>query len=387
MATRATKRGDERTDLSGSRDLLVCGASFAGLMVARQMAGSGADVLVVDRYEIGERQTSACAVPTGWLEALGLMESEKQRFDSVLIDTAHGSTGLKIPFEFSTFDYPTFCELLWSDCEATFETAKVEGRVESPPANGDGKPAPIAVETDRGVISAPIVVDAMGWKRILAGGAHYQPPDGPLSRGLEVHPAGADEDFRILINRRYVPAGYGWSFPAGDEVRIGIGSFDPRFPVRPTTDLLADDLGADRDGYQGNWIPHRLRPATGGGVFFAGDSAGHCLPLTAEGIRPALYFAAALGLELRAVFEGHQTREDALGNYAAFSASHRPQYERMLKLQKFLPKVPPRLVKPVLLAAGTGPAGRSAFTRYLDLCPPEFARAAGRQAATATIPA
>ncbi|HNL62535.1 MAG TPA: FAD-dependent oxidoreductase, partial [Solirubrobacterales bacterium] len=61
MAKRATKRGDERTDLTGSRDVLICGASFAGLMVARQLAGTGADVLVVDRYEIGERQTSACA--------------------------------------------------------------------------------------------------------------------------------------------------------------------------------------------------------------------------------------------------------------------------------------------------------------------------------------
>jgi len=57
MARRATKRGEERTDLSGSRDVLICGASFAGLMVARQLAGSGADVLLIDRYEIGERQS------------------------------------------------------------------------------------------------------------------------------------------------------------------------------------------------------------------------------------------------------------------------------------------------------------------------------------------
>ena len=47
MAKRATKRGDERTDLSGSRDVLICGASFAGLMAARQLTGSGADVLVI----------------------------------------------------------------------------------------------------------------------------------------------------------------------------------------------------------------------------------------------------------------------------------------------------------------------------------------------------
>ena len=54
-----------------------------------------------------------------------------------------------------------------------------------------------------------------------------------------------------------------------------------------------------------------------------GDSAGHCLPLTAEGIRTALYFGLACGRELRAVVEGRQSREQALATYHAFSASHR----------------------------------------------------------------
>ena len=78
MPTRATKRGDERGPLSGSHDVLICGASFAGLAVARELAGSGADVLIVDRYEIGERQTSACGIPTDWLRTTGLIEAERQ---------------------------------------------------------------------------------------------------------------------------------------------------------------------------------------------------------------------------------------------------------------------------------------------------------------------
>ena len=104
-----------------------------------------------------------------------------------------------------------------------------------------------------------------------------------------------------------MPAGYGWSFPARDELRIGVGSFDPRFHVKDNTVKLAEDLGSDAVRYQGNWIPHKLRPATEDGVFFAGDSAGHCLPLTAEGIRTALYFGLACGRELRAVVEGERT--------------------------------------------------------------------------------
>ena len=237
-------------------------------------------------------------------------------------------------------------------------------------ANGDGA---IAVETDRGVLSAPLVVDALGWRRMLASGDGFQPPDAPLSRGLEVHPHGSGEDLEVWIDRRYVPAGYGWSFPAGDELRIGVGSFDPRFHVRETTELLAEDLGQDRVRYQGNWIPHKLRTATEGGVFFAGDSAGHCLPLTAEGIRTALYFGVALGRELRAVHEGRQDRERAAANYASFHDSHEWKFRWMLRAQKLVPRVPPRLLAPLIRLLGRKRFVDWSFDHYLRIAPPPSA--------------
>ena len=40
MPVRRTKRGSERTELSGDYDVLICGASFAGLAVARELAGA-----------------------------------------------------------------------------------------------------------------------------------------------------------------------------------------------------------------------------------------------------------------------------------------------------------------------------------------------------------
>src|SRR4051794_40327526 len=88
MPVRATKRGAERTPLSGDFDVIVCGASFAGLAIARELAQgshSRANVLVVDRYEIGERQTSACAAPTEWLDNLGLTASIRQTFPDIVV--------------------------------------------------------------------------------------------------------------------------------------------------------------------------------------------------------------------------------------------------------------------------------------------------------------
>src|SRR5438445_13473108 len=105
MPTRATKRGDDRTSLSGSYDVLICGASVAGRVVARELSGSGARVLVLDRYEIGERQTSACAAPTGWLERLGLGRSIRQTFPDLVVHTPHVHARYRLPWTFSTFDY------------------------------------------------------------------------------------------------------------------------------------------------------------------------------------------------------------------------------------------------------------------------------------------
>src|SRR6185436_6829400 len=311
MPKRRTKRGSDRTPLAGEYDVLICGASFAGLAVARELRG--ARVLIVDRYEIGERQTSACAAPTEWIRNLGLEGSMKQTFDRLVVHTPHGTSTWPLPFTFSTFDYPRLCRLMDDQNDAEFETAKVNGR------SGH------TVHTDRGDLSAPLIVDALGWRRVLGTG--YQPPDAPLSRGLEVHPWGDGDEMELWIDRKYVPAGYGWSFPAGDETRIGVGSFDPRFHVKDTTVMLAEDLAREPVRYQGNWIPHRLRAATDDGVFFVGDSAGHCLPLSAEGIRTALYFGIACGRELRAVVEGGQPIASALARYGDFSEAHRRKFE------------------------------------------------------------
>ena len=331
MPLRATKRGEARTALTGEYDVLICGASFAGLAVARELAGSGARTLIVDRYEIGERQTSACAAPTEWLEAMGVAASMRQTFDTLVVHTPHTTVDFRLPWTFSTFDYRELCGLLFEQCDAQFETAKINGRATSSasPAGvrGSAEGRLITIDTDRGQLSAPLVVDALGWKRVLAGN-EYQPPDAPLSRGLEVHPHGSSAELEIWIDRDYVPAGYAWSFPARDEVRIGVGSFDPRFHVKEPTVRLAEDLDSEAVRYQGNWIPHKLRAASADDVFFVGDSAGHCLPLTAEGIRTAFYFGIACGRELRRVLEGRTTRAGALRAYGELLG--RPRVEVQL---------------------------------------------------------
>jgi flavin-dependent dehydrogenase len=139
--------------------------------------------------------------------------------------------------------------------------------------------------------------------------------------------------------------------------------------------MLAEDLQRDAVRYQGNWIPHKLRSAAEDGVFFVGDSAGHCLPLTAEGIRTALYFGIACGRELRAVVSGNLTIAQALARYGDFSGSHEWKFEAMLRAQRIVPRVPPRLLAGGLRAMQSRRFLDWSFGHYLAIAPPEFVAA------------
>ncbi|MHB8532018.1 MAG: NAD(P)/FAD-dependent oxidoreductase [Solirubrobacteraceae bacterium] len=377
MPVRATKRGADRIPLERDCDVLICGASFAGLAVARELAGSGARVLVVDRYEIGERQTSACGIPTQWLTAMELGASERQRFDELVVHTPWRTARWQLPWSFSTFDYRELCGLLSEHAatgEVEFETATVYGR--------EGT----TVQTDRGELRAPLIVDALGWRRVLSRATPIQPPRARLSRGLEVHPPGTGSEMELWLDAGYIRSGYSWSFPAGDELRVGVGSFWPSHKVKEPTVRLAADLGLPAAGYQGNWIPHQLRAAVEDDVFFTGDSAGHCLPLTAEGIRTALYFGLACGRELRAVIEGSQTRRAALQRYSAFSASHARKFALLLAVQRAVGQITPsRAVTAIIAAFESRRLTRWAFNHYLEIAPPRFVEGSLRRTAERSV--
>ena len=164
-------------------------------------------------------------------------------------------------------------------------------------------------------------------------------------------------------------------------MRVGVGSFDPHRHVKDPTLRLARDVDVEAVRFQGNWIPHKLRKATDDDVFFAGDSAGHCLPVTAEGIRTAFYFSIACGRELRGVVEGRQTRSEALRRYAEFNDAHARTYLWLKRVQNLVGRVNPTPLMPLATRAFRSERLSTwAFGHYLDIAPPEFATAAPQPA-------
>ena len=276
------------------------------------------DVLVVDRYEIGERQTSACAAPTEWLdEPRPRRRRSARRSRELVVHTPMRRRPLARCRGRSRRSTTASCaRCCAAQGDAAFETAKVDG---SRARHGPHRP-----HRPR----RPARAAGRRRARLAARAARARPSRSSRPRRAS---RAAWRSTRAATRRRTSSCGSTRStsapatlgFPAGDELRVGVGSFDPRDHVKePTVRARRRPRRRPPSATRATGSRTSCAPAIEDGVFFAGDTAGHCLPTTAEGIRTALFFGLACGRELRAVVEGRQTREQALARYAAFCEDH-----------------------------------------------------------------
>ena len=77
--------------------------------------------------------------------------------------------------------------------------------------------------------------------------------------------------------------------------------------------------------------------------------------------------------------EWPQARDTVLASYSAFSDAHRWKFEAMLRVQRLVPRVPPRLLAPALRAMGSRAFVDWSFGHYLSIAPPSFALAGPRR--------
>jgi flavin-dependent dehydrogenase len=294
-------------------DVIVVGASFAGLAVARQLRGR---VLLLDRHEVGALQTSACGTPLWLVQALGVTASVLQVHERLTIQMGrHAITYDLSAVPFCTFDYRAFCRGLLAQCEVRFLRTAVTGL-------GEGR-----VVTPEGSFSAPVIVDCSGWRSVLAnGGAAVRPGRGAYTFGLEAHTPVRDDGLTFFIDRDVIPRGLGWIFPVGTGSLIGLGSYAGRSKLRPALDRYLESQRTASGAYHGAYFPNRPRRPTSGRLFVVGDAAGQCLPLTAEGIRPAVYFGGECGKIVERIIRGAMTLEAGLARYRALVRRYRTAY-------------------------------------------------------------
>ena len=307
-------------------DAIVVGASFGGLAAAMELAGSGR-VLLIDRSPVGEGQTSACATPLSVLERLSAADAVEQLHSKILIHGPGGTVTDVVPHHpFATFDYQALCRTLLRSTDAAFLQAAVLHR------NGD------EIVTNEGTFRAPVLIDASGWRSVLARSDGRQRRH---SLGIEVTIPVHGEGLQLWLRPPQVDCGMAWVFPAGDHSRVGVACYRGQGRLKDRLHAFAPSAVDSR--VHGGSFTSGLAASTLPGVFRVGDAAGQCLPVTGEGIRPALVFGQLAGRNARRVIEGESSMDRALRDYRRTVRRRAPYYSFLSAVQDLLIAMPPRL--------------------------------------------
>lgn len=310
---------EARSPKPGARhfDVVIAGASFAGLAVAQRLRGRS--VALVDRAPLGAGVTSACAAPVSIVEAMGAAASIQQVHDRLVIHTPSGEAIWPVPEPYCTFDYRRYCEAAFAQSGVEFVQDAVIGR--------DGA----VVRTASGALSGRLLVDATGWRAALIGG-----PSSPyvnrrwMAFGIESE---VECDVEPGLHFYFYPevrGGYAWAFPCGGGVRFGVLSYLGRSKLFGALETFMRRFGLRPAGIHGGYIASALREPVVDEVFVAGDASGHCLPLTGEGIRTAVLGGFTCGELLQGVLDGTLPIEEAAAAYRAFASASRRKFRALL---------------------------------------------------------
>jgi geranylgeranyl reductase family protein len=278
-------------------DAILVGAGPAGSTAARLLAQRGARVLMLDRARFprdkpcGGGVTIAAASEAG-LDLTPVVERTVTR--------ARVSFRLGSAFERTSMEplsYMTQRRLLdaYLAEQAIAAGAAFHDGVAVREVTVDGGEA--VVRANGGVYSARALVGADGANGIVARALGLTPA-GETAVALEANvPADGEllDRWRdaIALDFGGIPGGYGWLFPKGDHLNVGVGGWAWVGPtLRERLSALCRHLEIDEAqiyGLRGHHLPLRApgAPISGERAALVGDAAGLVDPLSGEGIHAA----------------------------------------------------------------------------------------------------
>jgi geranylgeranyl reductase family protein len=285
-------------------DVAVVGAGPAGAAAAREAAALGASTLLLERAELPRYKRCGgglIGLSQAALVDAGVEVARLQR--DVVGRVTLTSNGRR---EFTRTAEPFLPMVLRSELDAELVRLAVEagaalrtGTVVGSYAEDGGI---VTLGTAGGPVRARAVVGADGSTSRAA--AYVGVSCDLVDLGLEAElptPRGADWDGRALLDWGPVPGSYGWVFPKGETLTVGvIGSRSAGPAMRAYYRDFVASLGLDlatavQDGGHLTRVRAPGSPLRRGAVLVAGDAAGLLEPWTREGISFALRSGALAG--------------------------------------------------------------------------------------------
>ncbi len=329
-------------------DAIVLGAGPAGSTAARELARTGARVVLLDRATFPRDKPCGGGVTFRADAASGidLAPVTEREIYGVRV-----SIDMRRPFERRSG------RVLARMTQRSRLDAYLAGEATAAGADfRDGSPVR-AVEIDGAtmrarvngdVYEAPVLVGADGVNGQTARALGLA----PLSEHAVAFEANYPADARTLdhwsrfiaLDLTGIPGGYGWVFPKGDHLNIGVGGWKRVGPtLRARLAKLCAFYGFDASrlyGYRGYQLPLRRDGAAvvRGGAMLAGDAACLVDPLSGEGIWAAFVSGRLAAEEARRYLAGEAP--DLAGYQHALDAEMREEILASRRLQAILQRLP-----------------------------------------------
>ncbi|MFG2500985.1 geranylgeranyl reductase family protein [Streptomyces sp. NPDC048441] len=315
-------------------DVVVVGAGPAGASAAYAAAVAGRSVLILEKAELPRYKTcgggiigpSRDALPPGF----ELPFRDRVRAVTFTLDGKFARTRRSKQMLFGLINRPEFDQQLVEHAQkagAELRTGATVARVEQHgSAVPDRRTVAVVLQSDETVLARAVVGADGSASRI---GAHVGVKLDVVDLGLEAEipvPQSVAEDWagRALIDWGPLPGSYGWVFPKGDTLTVGVIS--ARGEGAATKRYLEDFIARlGLAGFEPSISSGHLTrcrsddsPLSRGRVVVCGDAAGLLEPWTREGISFALRSGRLAGEWAVRIGEAHDAvdaRRQAL-NYA-----------------------------------------------------------------------
>lgn len=329
-------------------DVIIAGGGPSGSMAARQLAQHGAKVLLLEKQRFPRDK------PCGGGVTLRAASVQDVDLSPVIERTIHGARfSLRLG---DTFDRYYERPLTYMTQRARLDAYLAERAAEAGVDLHDGDPVrevdingTVRVRTDGDAYNAPILIGADGANGLIgrATGLRTDYEEAVALEGNVPFSLDIPEDWRnvVALDLGGMAGGYGWVFPKGDHLNVGVGAWKyAGFTLRPKLSKLAHRFGFDDsqlENLRGHHLPVRIpgTPIARGPVALTGDAAGLVDPLSGEGIHMAFASGRLAGDHALRVLAGEAP--DMRGYQATVDAELQPELTVSRQLQELFNFAPP----------------------------------------------
>jgi geranylgeranyl reductase family protein len=338
-------------------DAIVIGAGPAGNTAARLLACGGASVLLLEKHRLPRDKPCGGGVTLRAAAALDIDLSpvvERTiygvRFSLRLgpsFDRRHGE-----PLSYMTQRrrLDEFLAERAAESGVDLHDGEAVRAIELAGSNGAGSPLmPVTVRTDRDSYDARLLIGADGANGPAgqALGLRREYEEAVALEGNVEFTRDVPDDWQEYagLDLGGLAGGYGWVFPKGDHLNVGVGSWKyAGFTLRPKLAELCRRYGFDPaalTNVRGHHLPVRVpgSPIARGAVAVAGDAAGLVDPLSGEGIHMAFASGRLAARHALRVLAGEAT--DMSGYQRAVDRRLQPELTTSRKLQELFNFAPP----------------------------------------------